>query len=671
MNGPYGGNLGDIVFTSDGQIFVSAFYSEGKGIYKSTDNGLNWQLLPPIYGYNEFFALGISRDDILFAGSNGAGIFRSTDRGDSWEKLTTYTSYECWAIEFNDSGYVFAGDGDWGGLYKSTNNGDNWQQILPNTVQPISLEIDSNQVIYVGTYTDLLKSTDNGISFTSIYSGLPNVEISTIQTNQQNELFVGTGYTSAGNGIYFSDDGGMNWHQRGLQGQIVYSITIDKNENLYAGTQQNGVYKSTNNGVDWEPIDDGLNNYNIFRVKMSPSDLLFACSETDGGIHRSTDFGNSWEITGVSAGTVFSACFDDLNNIFTSTIGGIQKFNSSNQKWSFLNMGWMIDIVLKDVDTLFACSYGSILLSMNGGTSWSDITPAGSTGLQIRDMELYSDKSILLGTNDFIKRSTDNGNTWITINNGLLRNWIYNLAINEEGSIFATTTNSLYKSDSIDGQFIILKDSVNIPWGNGIATGKSGLVIYTCDEGIFRSTQYGNNWAQISEHSAYSVSIFEGDYVVAGLREGQGMLFSSDKGDSWINLSEGLPSNSSVTWTSIDHLGFLYAGFSGRSLFKSVSEVTSVVRKSMFPEVNFVLSQNYPNPFNPTTSISYQIKERGLVQLRVYNILGKEVVTLVKEEQTQGYYSAKFNGSNLPSGVYFYQLKAGEFIQTKKMILIK
>ena len=91
----------------------------------------------------------------------------------------------------------------------------------------------------------------------------------------------------------------------------------------------------------------------------------------------------------------------------------------------------------------------------------------------------------------------------------------------------------------------------------------------------------------------------------------------------------------------------------------------------MFPEVNFVLCQNYPNPFNPTTSISYQIKERGLVQLRVYNILGKEVVTLVKEEQTQGYYSAKFNGSNLPSGVYFYQLKAGEFIQTKKMILIK
>jgi hypothetical protein len=67
MNGPYGGNLGDVAITSGGEIFVSAYSSEGKGIYKSTDTGLSWERLPPIYPYNEFFALGINQDDILFA----------------------------------------------------------------------------------------------------------------------------------------------------------------------------------------------------------------------------------------------------------------------------------------------------------------------------------------------------------------------------------------------------------------------------------------------------------------------------------------------------------------------------------------------------------------------------------------------------------------------------
>ena len=86
---------------------------------------------------------------------------------------------------------------------------------------------------------------------------------------------------------------------------------------------------------------------------------------------------------------------------------------------------------------------------------------------------------------------------------------------------------------------------------------------------------------------------------------------------------------------------------------------------------DYSLLQNYPNPFNPTTTISYQIKERGLVQLKVYNLLGKEIVTIVKQEQAQGNYSVKFDGSNLPSGVYVYSLRVNEFNGNKKMILLK
>ncbi len=79
----------------------------------------------------------------------------------------------------------------------------------------------------------------------------------------------------------------------------------------------------------------------------------------------------------------------------------------------------------------------------------------------------------------------------------------------------------------------------------------------------------------------------------------------------------------------------------------------------------------YPNPFNPTTTISYSIPKRGLVQLKVYDILGKEIETLVNEEKPSGKYSVKFNGSNLPSGVYFYTIRINNFVQSRKMILLR
>ena len=85
----------------------------------------------------------------------------------------------------------------------------------------------------------------------------------------------------------------------------------------------------------------------------------------------------------------------------------------------------------------------------------------------------------------------------------------------------------------------------------------------------------------------------------------------------------------------------------------------------------FTLSQNYPNPFNPTTTINYGISKLTFVELKVYDIIGREVATLINEEQDSGYYEIIFNASQLSSGIYFYQLKAGSFVETKKMILIK
>ncbi|NUM60843.1 MAG: T9SS type A sorting domain-containing protein, partial [Ignavibacteriaceae bacterium] len=95
--------------------------------------------------------------------------------------------------------------------------------------------------------------------------------------------------------------------------------------------------------------------------------------------------------------------------------------------------------------------------------------------------------------------------------------------------------------------------------------------------------------------------------------------------------------------------------------------------------LKYLLEQNYPNPFNPTTTISYSIKTSGQVQLKVYDMLGTEVASLVNENQEAGNYSVTFNAAELPrrsgsaltSGIYFYTLTSGNFMETKKLILLK
>ncbi len=85
----------------------------------------------------------------------------------------------------------------------------------------------------------------------------------------------------------------------------------------------------------------------------------------------------------------------------------------------------------------------------------------------------------------------------------------------------------------------------------------------------------------------------------------------------------------------------------------------------------FSLYQNYPNPFNPSTIINYSIPKTGLVTIKVYDILGKEITSLVNEVKSAGNYSVQLSGSKLSSGIYFYRMQSGSFLQTKKLLLLK
>ncbi len=102
-----------------------------------------------------------------------------------------------------------------------------------------------------------------------------------------------------------------------------------------------------------------------------------------------------------------------------------------------------------------------------------------------------------------------------------------------------------------------------------------------------------------------------------------------------------------------------------------LAPTTPVKEKQSLIVSSTQLDSNYPNPFNPTTTIHYQIANVGIVNLKVYDVLGKEISTLVNEKQNVGKYTINFDASHLPAGIYFYRLQSGEFVETKKMVLLK
>jgi hypothetical protein len=154
-----------------------------------------------------------------------------------------------------------------------------------------------------------------------------------------------------------------------------------------------------------------------------------------------------------------------------------------------------------------------------------------------------------------------------------------------------------------------------------------------------------------------------------------GVLVSTNNGSTWRSKREGLPSSTSGIQLLINgnyiYLGDGYINPQRCVYRRSLSEIIDVKKISSEIPSKYSLSQNFPNPFNPSTKIEYSIPKSGLVTIKVYDILGKGIATLVNEIQSPGTYSVDFNGAELPSGIYFYRLQAGNYTETKQMILIK
>jgi hypothetical protein len=138
------------------------------------------------------------------------------------------------------------------------------------------------------------------------------------------------------------------------------------------------------------------------------------------------------------------------------------------------------------------------------------------------------------------------------------------------------------------------------------------------------------------------------------IMSGSGYIFSSTVGEG-------------VIGNSMNTLNQHYAGFWYTYLQQTI---TGIENQENVP-VSFTLEQNYPNPFNPATKIKYAVPERTIVTIKIYDITGSEMYTLVNKELDSGWYETNFNAAALSSGVYFYRMQAGSYVNIKKMLLIK
>ncbi len=190
---------------------------------------------------------------------------------------------------------------------------------------------------------------------------------------------------------------------------------------------------------------------------------------------------------------------------------------------------------------------------------------------------------------------------------------------------------------------------------------------------LYRTTDGGSSWVQcntIPSAEGRKIKFFPSDvgYCVASTYAGK-VYKTTNGAQQWqeINLPSYYINN---LYFLNEQTGWLI-GNNGTILKTTTGGITFANSNSSFIPDNFSLSQNYPNPFNPSTTINYELPITNYVSIKIYNVLGNEIETLVNENQDAGSYSVDFNASSLPSGIYFYKLVTEKFSETKKMILVK
>jgi len=408
------------------------------------------------------------------------------------------------------------------------------------------------------------------------------------------------------------------------------SVKAVDNDILWAAGDNGLVLNTTDGGENWNIKTLTQTGYINFGIAAFDIDSAIVIGTTSSGnqakIWKTTDSGNTWVEKYYSASNFSNNIhfFDSNNGVY---LGDPAPVNSS--QWN-------------------------ILTTTDGGDTWNRIPPSnyppsdsacGELGL-VLSYGAYGDTVWFSTYYDFcpsknnrIFRSIDRGYNWEAFNmayQGYPAGWIafssstFGVAISNPNGWVSITT------DGGENWAIIDTVSNFIPWAVRNAMG------------------YTNFFIAVGEDAAGT----------------NGKSYSTNEsGILWTALSA--PSQSILLDISVTPEKAWTVGYNGTIL--RLDPIPTLIEEEFLSSVpsDYRLSQNYPNPFNPSTKIKYSIPQSSTVLIKVFDILGNEIKTLVNEEKQAATYEITWSAENLPSGVYFYQLKAGDFIQTRKMILMK
>jgi len=652
-NGPQCGAIYSLAVSGQ-NLFAGAVPG---GVYRSIDNGNNWSDYNRDLVKHYVRSLAIS-GNYLFAGTQGNGVFYSIDNGNHWTEFNNGIGNHSMVFSLVVGGeYLFAGT-QGGVVFRCNLNNisasTNWDVFNPSGLgnYDISSLAVNGTNIFAGTVGGgVFYSNINGTSWSAINTSLTNTYIRAL-TISGTKLFAG----SDGGGVFQCDLNSLNtnasWFYIGLNFMTVWSLTVSDTY-LFAGINGGGVMRF--DGTSWtqsDSIDPRFMNSNIYSLAIADGNIY---AGTDGGgVFRSLNNGISWEeVNNGMTASIVPTLTESGSNLFAGTQGG-GVFHSSNNgtSWEEINTGLPNSIVYDFASipngsggtNLFAGTYGGVFLSANNGITWE----AANNGLTNHFVYTLA----VSGTNIFtghqasggVFLSTNNGAEWIAVNNGLTNKNVQALAVS--GTVlFAGTNGGVFRSMNNGTSWEVVNSGLTNTNIHSLILCGTNLFAGTQGGGIFLSTNNGATWSAVNNGLTspmiYSFAV-SGTNIFAGTYNG--VFLSTNNGANWTAVNTGLRTTLIVS-LSVNGSN-IFAGTIGAGVWKRpLSEMITTI----------IYSQN-PCPGLPT--VSYAGKTYTTIQIGTQCWLKEnlDVGTMIQgsQEQSNNGTIEKYCYDNNPSNCAIY-----------------
>jgi photosystem II stability/assembly factor-like uncharacterized protein len=383
----------------------------------------------------------------------------------------------------------------------------------------------------------------------------------------------------------------------------------------------------------------------IESLEVFSANAVYAVGSS-GAFLKTENGGTNWVTVTVPTSIGFSCMhfFDANTGYIAGDGGGAFKTTNAGVNWTNVSVNPATSSALSIFFTSAATGYmgnvnGQMRKTTNGGVNWTAITSGSS--LDINKIFFINANTGWFGSGNItstsgclIRKTTNAGVDWTT---QLTHNrFIVSFYFLDVSTGYATSIGQIFKTTNGGTNWIGLNPGTTGAI-RSIVAGGTPSILFACgvNGSIIKSTNSGANWGELTSGSTNL------------LRE--------------IEFNEG----SNLLGWAVGNGGTILKTTNGGGNFTAITPISAEI-----PD-KFSLSQNYPNPFNPSTTINFNIMQSGAVQIKVFDMLGKERVTLVNQNLSAGTYKTEFDAATLPSGTYFYRLTAGEYTETRKMVLIK